>query len=137
MSIFDRTVTPLEPFDLSTPRLTFEEIGELVGALDSVTLATLAMGPKAHGCRLCASLRDQEVISGSRKSEIAVDLLRAYHDNLDLSSSMLAALYDRDGWAPKPIDDARHGILGNLAYARCSTIYAVARVELVRRVTNL
>lgn len=139
MSIFDRTSTPLDPFDPSTPWLTYEEIRELVGALQGVTLSLLALGPLSEaegGCRLCEALGDQEVIDGSRKGEIAVDLLRAWHDSLDLSPAVLDVLYDRDGYAPKRIDDARHAVLGNLAYARCCTVYALARVELAHRWTK-
>lgn len=140
MSIFDREVTPLEPFDPATPRLTFEEVRELVAALNVSTLTALSAGPReeAGQCRLCDALISQEDLNGSRKSEIAVDLLRAWHDNIDLPPVLMDGIYGRDRCRPVPvtIDDARHGILGPLAYARCTTVYALAQVELAYRWTK-
>lgn len=148
----DRNFTPLEPFDLATPRLTYEEVRVLVGDLGDLALSHLASGPiELDGeCRVCEAcdVAEGHAEPPDQDEVAAAKMLRAWHDNLGWSGFLVDNAIEpafqgalNRGAVEQPLIDQvieeRHVALGRLAHARCCVIYALATVEMIERISRI
>jgi hypothetical protein len=143
----DRDHTPLEPFDVTTPRLTYEEVRVLVGDLPDAALAELAAGPievdtDGKLCGVCSTLRPyaRRGRRGEEPEEVraAAELLICWHDGLNPGGALQRELgYGSAFGVSADVDDQVHGLLGATAHARCCTIYALATVEMIERIAAI
>lgn len=120
-----------EPYDPTTPRLTYSQVATLVHRLPDQALAILMRGPiEIEGaCNVCHSLEDLAHEGGEEAK-----LLMSWHDDLAVSerfNEIVKAKVIGPNWdyVAEEIKD----ILGSIMYARCCTIYALARVEFIDR----
>jgi hypothetical protein len=145
MSPLDRNFTPVERFDVTTPRLTYTEVRTLVGDLGDTALAELAAGPidVDHDgllCGVCSSLRHltREDGTASENQADAAKLLIAWHDNLKPGLDLERELgYGAAFGVSAAVDDQLHGLLGSISHARCCTIYALATLEMIERIASI
>lgn len=114
-----------ESYDPLTPRLSYPQVATLVMKLPDEALAILMRGPiEIEGtCNVCVALEEL----GTPEAE----MLMAWHDHLNTSDRLNGIL---EHWIKNPhafetVDEERHLLLGSIQYARCCTIYALARVE--------
>lgn len=141
----DRDHTPLEPFDVTTPRLTYKEVRLLAGDLSDEALAELAAGPIETDrdgliCGVCASLRHlvREDGASTQEEADAAALLIAWHDGLEPGQDLQRELgYCSAFGVTAAADDQLHAVLGAISHARCCAIYALATVEMIERIAGI
>lgn len=120
-----------EAYDPKTPRLDYGQVATLVHSLPTRTLERLMLGPfEDGGCTPCNACDALEEVDGP-EAKTLID----WHNPLNTSSRFNKVLEAKvkgpDSF--KFMDDERHELLGSIAYARCCTIYALARVEVMER----
>lgn len=116
-----------EPYDPNTPRLSYSQVATLVMKLPDQALAVLMRGPiEIKGtCNVCHCLEDL-ADEGNEEAK----LLMSWHDDLGVSerfNEIVKAKVIGPNW--DYVANEIEAILGSIMYARCCTIYALARVE--------
>lgn len=142
-----RTTDRISYDEEHTPVFTHEEVTELVATLPASTLAVLAQGPieREKACRACDALEPLLPVHPSEPPEAAGEVafaayqLKRWHDNLGVSEHFAEIVTRRI--VPvreyQRVEDEVFSLTGQIMYARCSTLYAMAGLELAFRAAKL
>jgi hypothetical protein len=109
--------------------LTFEDVEHHLSCLPAELVERLSLGPldddEGDACRVC-QVFEQARTTLSRRQALHVQELTNWHD-VDVGTVFEIAEQVDEDLDQLPTSGVLRELLGSLSYARCTTIYALAR----------
>lgn len=122
-----------EKYDKKTPRLDYGQVAAAIHRLPTPNLEKLMLGPfeEDSTCGTCNACDALEDLTDNSDAELLIE----WHDHIGYSEDTKKILRDSNIGAVdwEFIRMELTEVLGTMAYAKCCTIYALARVEVMER----